>query len=398
MLTKVTIPEEYLPEEFYIAGFICGDNAGDTGNARANYYRVGAFWGVRGGAESYDGSFSWKFNECMEKAYGITPKIWQHKTERGRIVARSYINSKMVWERQNSLVDVGKYTWRLKEPVLNLSDNDREKISNVIQGFFDAEGSPPSFAKGKWVRQIRACSVNDKGLNQMKYMLEKLSIDSRVKGPYENPGYFGNGDIYYLVITGRDNLERFYEEVNFSIYYKAEIFKYALLSYKNKSYGNYPKELLDLALELARKGMSARRIHRITGIAHHTLDPFLRENNLMRKPRLPYPEEKRDQVIMDHLLSRGKTKREIRERHGISRSTDLRWRKKHGLVEKPKPRYPEEFKKRVVLEYMKRREEARRTGKRGFLKELLEEFSIHKNTLKKWKKDERLLASKQERF
>jgi hypothetical protein len=202
--SQATIQEGISALKGYIICAIFGDNAGNT---RTNKYRT-HYVGICAGR---DRDFAELFAECVEKEYGLELKIYR-KSDNQWIARRS---CKPIWKDLRRYAKFGKNEWQLtRKGMEEFGKLPPRDLGFALSGFFDAEGTVS--------RSITADSVNRKGLELIRFFLDKLGIKSTIRGPYRRKP--NESPIYVLYInTHKQNLIKFKELVNFNVIRKRAV-------------------------------------------------------------------------------------------------------------------------------------------------------------------------------
>lgn len=145
------------------------------------------------------------------------------------------------------------YCWVV--PTEILQTRNEGIIISFLQGFADSEGSVSIFN-----RRVSFRSFNIDGLMQIKHLLRRINIHSWISKTL-------------LAISGRPNVERFAEKVDFSIPRKHESLSNLLSSYKK---GGYDASIYLEAFRLHNQGLGSRRISAKLSIPRRTVLNWLR--------------------------------------------------------------------------------------------------------------------------
>ena len=142
------------------------------------------------------------FQERFYKYFGLKPCLYPGQ--------RCQIGSKKIYTLlTNEFGSFYSREWQM--PNLN------KKLSRIwLRTFFDCEGWV--FCKTHQNRHIGIDSVNESGLNQVKKSMEKLKIKIIKK-------VIKNGEMFRLLIYGKENLIRFQQEIGFLHPIKKEVLK-----------------------------------------------------------------------------------------------------------------------------------------------------------------------------
>lgn len=167
----------------YVLGVLCGDGHISQKTIRFEIRR--------------DEEFIKEFARCLRKIYEL-PCRYRYYRKRNSFVA--YFSYEIVCRDLLSYGKFGCYRWRVPSEILN---NRRLRLSAAfLRGFFDSEGSVGSY-------QVNAVSVNQRGLKDIRKLLAKLGIESRVYS-IRNKAYF------IIRISHRRNLRLFEKHVGFT--------------------------------------------------------------------------------------------------------------------------------------------------------------------------------------
>src|SRR3989338_4837193 len=235
--------EDLTSEKAYVLGVIGPGDGFMEYRKKEGLYRVAL--------EAVDLDFVKYFSLCLEKVYGIKPKIVVLKMREGdsKPHYKSILQSKKVCDDLLSCkADFKEKTWNVPEIIKNSS---REIKAKYIQGFADSQGSVHTNYK-----QIILCNQNIGGLKEIEELLNDLKI--------KNISYDKRG----IILCNRKNVELFGKLINFNISYKKEKLTHEIENYKN--WKTTKKEMLKLKpriIELRKKGLSYPRISKSLGIS-----------------------------------------------------------------------------------------------------------------------------------
>ena len=201
--------------------------------------------------EAVDSNFVNYFIFCLEKVYGIKPKVkilnprnfGINKTFRVRLGSKQVCDDFL-----NYGVSFRESNWRIPEIIKNGSIEIKAKY---IQGFADSQGSVSISAK-----QVILCNQNLDGLKDMEELLGDIGI--------KNISYNKNG----IILCNRKNIELFSKLVNFNIVYKKERLTQIINNYK--IWKTTQKEMFKLKsriIELRKSGSSYPKISNELGIS-----------------------------------------------------------------------------------------------------------------------------------
>jgi len=138
---------------------------------------------------------------CLEKVYGIKPRIEKitkrRKNDRERL--KAVLQSKAVYEDILSYnADFRERTWNIPRAIKTANKKIQSKY---IQGFADSQshvGNHPT------QRAIILCNKNESGKREIREILRNLKIKANI---HEN----------WLTITGKKYIERYQNQVNFTM-------------------------------------------------------------------------------------------------------------------------------------------------------------------------------------
>ena len=194
---------ELTPEKAYLLGVLCGDG----------YLTPSVF-----GLKANDEDFLKEFRKCLTKVYGVLTKV----------VYNTYANQfQLETKRKNvrqNLLEFGvrdkNGNWHVPSEILKCKD---ETVGgSFLRGFFDSEGSVCEYL-------VRGFSKNFQGLSEIKELLGRLDIKSRIVDTTKS------SHVYTLCITGYENIKCFSIKVGFSIARKQERLSCILKKYKWKN-------------------------------------------------------------------------------------------------------------------------------------------------------------------
>ena len=114
----------------------------------------------------------------------------------------------------------------LLAPLNKIKFSNKENEIKFIKGFFDAEGSLYNSIK-KDDKRIIMYQKEKEVLEYIREILKKLSIPSKIYGPYKN----GKNYIYRLIVFTKKNVEKFLSEINPSN--KVKVLKYVSTRKRN---------------------------------------------------------------------------------------------------------------------------------------------------------------------
>ena len=193
------------------------------------------------GLNVIDKDFAIKFKSSLEKIYNIECSF--------KKVKPSGLGNKLIYRVMlysiNVVKDFKKYNVSFKESnwevpnIIKLSSD--EMIASYLTGFFDSQGCVSE-------RRIEAFSKNKQGLREIGFLLESLNLRYSIKNNK-------------ISIYSRNSLNKFYNEVGFSIQRKQNKLFYMLKGYKrNYTTSDKADILIPLIKKYLNKGYSQRRV------------------------------------------------------------------------------------------------------------------------------------------
>jgi len=184
----------------------------------------------------------------------IKPRIRRRRFPNGEIREdleyRAYVSCKAVYDVLKPC-KLDDYHFKIPAFVYK----SEQAIAGFLQGFFDAEGG---IQPGNPVPTIMATSKHRENLLQIKHLLERLGIASRIGGK-DKPALF---------ILGYESKIRFSRKVGFRLSRKAEKLLKSIEKPSTSCAYRYSKEIYKKAFELRKKGLSYQKIEDILGIPH----------------------------------------------------------------------------------------------------------------------------------
>lgn len=219
------------PDLAYIYGVLVGDGHIEKSDKRRTYRVV---------LNVTDKDFAEKFVLALKKWSKMSPTTSErtvkhdHTTKYGSLIkcVSHYhvvrLASKQVVKFLLSKIKCKTYNWRVPMDVLNTSDE--KIICSFLKGFFDSEGCV--IFGNPFNRRVEATTVQKEGLKEIRSLLKKIGIISRITQSKEQK----MKGLYEVIISGRKNLEAFAEKVNFSIHRKRIVLESLLKSYKRSVY------------------------------------------------------------------------------------------------------------------------------------------------------------------
>ncbi|BFI73068.1 DNA endonuclease [Nanoarchaeota archaeon] len=201
------------PELSYIIGAFLGD--GDLYFREKNYeYRVRI--------RVIDKEFAEEFAKCAKKlGFDVDLFFERDRTRSDRWAAR--IKSKQLYMFLNR-------DWR------ELLQFSMPYIKYFLRGFYDAEGYPVVRTSKKLGIAIELCNSNKELLDNIADILNKFGIKTRYrigakKGEAikaRNKIYIANFTVYYLIIYRLEDIQKFYNEIGFTIKRKMRKLEFVL--------------------------------------------------------------------------------------------------------------------------------------------------------------------------
>ncbi|MFH1425299.1 MAG: LAGLIDADG family homing endonuclease [archaeon] len=177
------------PAKAYILGVLCGD-----GHINPKFVR----FEIRN-----DEEFMQEFLKCLENVYGLKYRFRYYKP-RNSLVAT--VSSQIICSDLLRYSNFGVKNWKVPDKIMESSVE--EIISPYVRGVFDSEG-----CVGK--STISISSICEGGLNQIKLLLRKLGIESKVRP-------VNDGRYYVLYIFRKQRFKIFRGKVGFTIKRKQE--------------------------------------------------------------------------------------------------------------------------------------------------------------------------------
>lgn len=230
-------------EKAYILGVYCGD-----ASIYSKKTKRGSKYRLKLEVQKQDEAFVHKFSRCVSNVYGVKGKISYQKGRKGSfknsniqdVIIYIIYSKRIVEDILQHVPFKGRqktYCWAV--PAGILQTRNEGIVASFLQGFADSEGSVSILSKCVSFR-----SFNVDGLMRIKHLLRRINIYSWISKTL-------------LVISGKPNLERFAEKVNFSIPRKHESLSNLLSSYKK---GGYDASVYFEVFRLHNQGLGSRRI------------------------------------------------------------------------------------------------------------------------------------------
>jgi intein-encoded DNA endonuclease-like protein len=243
------------PAKAYLLGILAGDGyiAKNEGSSRTV------------GLAATDKEFVKAFASFLKRVYRECVKVAKYAnitSERAKPVYRAELHSTEIAKDLYSYgVSFARDEWRIPEAIVRARPNVK---GAYLRGFFDSEGTV--YAGRRSRKYIAAFSTNPAGLGGVERILRSLGIQCRVR--FER-------DCYKLLISGRRNLRRFAELVNFTIRRKKRKLEEALSTYVCTPTAEVDA-LVPRMIELREQGMTFRRISATLSVHPTTVQKRLR--------------------------------------------------------------------------------------------------------------------------
>ena len=246
-------------EKAYILGVYCGD-----ASIYSKKTKRGSKYRLKLEVQKRDDAFVYEFSRCISNVYGVEGKASYQKERKGSF-KNSNIQDVVIYRVYSKRIveDILQYVpfkgrqkthcWTVPTEISQTSDE--EIIASFLQGFADSEGSVSMVSK---CVSLRSFNVN--GLMQIEHLLRRINIYSWTSKTL-------------LVISGKPNLERFAEKVNFSIPRKRESLSNLLASYKK---GGYDASVYFKVFRLHNQSLGSRRISAKLSLPRRTVLNWLR--------------------------------------------------------------------------------------------------------------------------
>lgn len=221
--------------------------------------------------------------DCFKRIYGFKPNL-----NRQRNLFRIQTCKRQIEEFLRFLKKENYEQWIFSNNIFNL---EQDFLKSVLMAVSDAEGCVTnSTSNGNIIsRKITITNTSLALLRQIKLLLKLFEIQSyiyshrqqnRIVKIRKNTCQFKKA-IFTLIITGKENLEKFKNTIGFSIRRKQCKLKNILASYK-KFDRHYKQDEYNLVLKLSKYFSNCGDISRLTNIPPHTVRNWVLYN---RKPR-----------------------------------------------------------------------------------------------------------------
>ncbi|MBI2667740.1 hypothetical protein HYX17_03125 [Candidatus Woesearchaeota archaeon] len=230
-------------EKAYILGVLCGDGF-LIYNSNKSVYQIGL--------SAVDKEFVNEFRNSLSQVYRLNPTKEIHipKISNWNNQSRTRLCSIKACENLLCYGKFGVKKWRVPERIKRA---DLEIQSQFIKGFFDSEGNVDEVGK-----RIRAFSINNNGLEDVKALLNGFGIESKIHSKKNKKPRLPS---YTLSVQDRKSIELFDKYINFTIIRKKDRLKQIVSSYKLwvKPHREVIK-LKDKMMELRNQGLSYEKI------------------------------------------------------------------------------------------------------------------------------------------
>jgi len=222
---------ELTEEKAYIMGVMCGDGClwkGFTKKKQITKITRQIEHHIR--LVAIDKDFVDYFSDCVKKVYGVKPsyKFRKSKNTNWSDTHTVYCRQKSVFTDIESFGTFSTKSWRIPSQLLN--SPNKEIVGSFLKGFFDSEGT---VCAKRYNRYIRADSTNIKGLREIVYLLSILGIKTTKISKSRN--------CYHVSISNIDGLEKFYNNIGFSIQRKFKRLESIINEYRAKVIKNMEK-------------------------------------------------------------------------------------------------------------------------------------------------------------
>jgi transcriptional regulator with XRE-family HTH domain len=194
---------------------------------------------------SIDYDFIKEFSKQVREAYGLRPHVYFNKNHR---IWYAVVSSKQVAEDVRSFnTSFREKDWKIPSEILF---SDKQIKAAYLKGVFDSQGNV-NFIEN--TRNVNLRSYNKSGLKQIQELLLALMIKSSLSDKGRR-----------LYIYGKDDIENFAKNINFSIKRKTNLLKNLLKSYKrHKTSPKIVQVLLPEMKKLKEIGLSYHEIARV---------------------------------------------------------------------------------------------------------------------------------------
>ncbi|PIN91650.1 hypothetical protein COU61_02040 [Candidatus Pacearchaeota archaeon CG10_big_fil_rev_8_21_14_0_10_35_13] len=189
------------------------------------------------------------FRKLMSEHYTKDLKIRREKSVE-RIYLRDVKTVKTI--RDYFIKDYDKsITSKVKKIPEDLLEGNNQCVANLLAGLYDTDGSVR-----KNIPVIEYCTKNKELANQVQGLLLRFGIMSKIKKRMcvaTNTTEKIKGEYYYIYIYGKENLEKFYDNIKLRIMRKREIIKHHLdkRTTPNPNTDILPAETNDYVKEIA---------------------------------------------------------------------------------------------------------------------------------------------------
>lgn len=169
------------------------------------------------GMKELNGDLHKKLEATVESLFGLRIKCYLYKYSQGPTL-RIFSAKLNRWLHKN-YGKFGTYIWNVPSRILH--SKDEAILLGALRGIFDAEGTVNLKAG-----QVSLSSVNPKALKQIALLLQKVGISSSICG-------------HNLLISGCDNIKRFYEKIGFTVTHRQQTLERLIRNYMNGRRSRY---------------------------------------------------------------------------------------------------------------------------------------------------------------
>ncbi len=229
-------------EKGYILGVMCGDGYTSLSNRS---FQIAL--------QAIDKDFVVKFANCLKLVYKITPAFSEIKVKKSNWSNKwqARICSKEVFNDIKYYGNFKTLEWTVSPEI---KQSDTKIKASFLQGFFDSEGHVDISS-----RRVNAVSINLKGLEEIKCLLDDIGIRATIKGGYEKR--FNRKRLYFINVQDRKSVELFNNLVGFSIKRKQNRLTKLVAQYKLWSHNRDDMKILSPKIvDLRNKGVTYERI------------------------------------------------------------------------------------------------------------------------------------------
>lgn len=284
-----------------------------NGNATARAYVLGASCGDCEVAKTHirlkvnDVDFAEAFRQALKNGFGMDSYVNPYHDGRNQ---RYIVNCGSVllshYLRQRS--PFGIYDWRVPNEIWNGANEAKRAF---LKGWFDSEGS---FIKTS--DNVTGNSNNLIGIMEIKCLLKELGIATTPNEPKPKLDKFHKRPNYRISICNRANIERFAQQIGFSIERKqSRLLRYVARGFQE--HRSWVGEGVLGELNKQSKPMNVPELARVLGFQHASIRAALR--SLVRKGR----------VRRLNIKTYSRSKYQITEK-GVTRILEERLAKKYA--------------------------------------------------------------------